>query len=183
MQDQARHFLFLQGPHGPFFARLAGQLTAKGHLVTRIDLNAADRIFWPWRFTYQAFKHPQDAWRSYLDAYIQTHSGGFEALLRGVPVHCYGLPFYAGWGLTHDTLKAPHWRRRHVELWQLAHATLIDYPRYFDPIYKTATSPERVIALLANGLEARQSALLRFLAKLQGWALSPPFDRIYRRRK
>lgn len=51
MQDQARHFLFLQGPHGPFFARLAGQLTAKGHRVTRIGLNAADRIFWPWRFT------------------------------------------------------------------------------------------------------------------------------------
>ena len=74
MQDQARHFLFLQGPHGPFFARLAGQLTAKGHRVTRIGLNAADRIFWPWRFTYQAFKHPQDAWHSYLDAYIQTHS-------------------------------------------------------------------------------------------------------------
>jgi hypothetical protein len=47
----------------------------------------------------------------------------------------------------------------------------------------TATSPERVIALLANGLEARQSALLRLLAKLQGWAVSPPFDRIYRRRK
>ena len=122
-----------------------------------------------------------------LEGAIAVHTitslGGFEALLRGVPVHCYGLPFYAGWGLTHDTLKAPHWRRRHVELWQLAHATLIDYPRYFDPIYKTATSPERVIALLANGLEAQQSALLRFLAKLQGWALSPPFDRSYRRRK
>ena len=122
-----------------------------------------------------------------LEGAIAVHTitslGGFEALLRGVPVHCYGMPFYAGWGLTHDTLKAPHWRRRHVELWQLAHAALIDYPRYFDPIYMTATSPERVIALLANGLEARQSALLRLLAKLQGWAVSPPFDRIYRRRK
>ncbi|MGM8887759.1 capsular polysaccharide export protein, LipB/KpsS family, partial [Psychrobacter sp. 1U2] len=27
---------------------------------------------------------------------------GFEALLRGLKVTCYGLPFYAGWGLTTD---------------------------------------------------------------------------------
>lgn len=27
---------------------------------------------------------------------------GFEALLRGLDVTCYGLPFYAGWGLTTD---------------------------------------------------------------------------------
>lgn len=27
---------------------------------------------------------------------------GFEALLRGLAVTCYGLPFYAGWGLTTD---------------------------------------------------------------------------------
>jgi capsular polysaccharide export protein len=27
---------------------------------------------------------------------------GFDALLRGIPVRCYAVPFYAGWGLTED---------------------------------------------------------------------------------
>jgi capsular polysaccharide export protein len=29
---------------------------------------------------------------------------GLDALLRGIPVHCYAAPFYAGWGLTDDRL-------------------------------------------------------------------------------
>ena len=32
---------------------------------------------------------------------------GFEALLWGKPVRCFGMPFYAGWGLTRDELPAP----------------------------------------------------------------------------
>ena len=36
---------------------------------------------------------------------------GFEALLRGLKVYCYGLPFYAGWGLTKDEYKCE--RRTH----------------------------------------------------------------------
>ena len=38
-----------------------------------------------------------------IDAlHVLTSLAGFEALLRGLEVHCWGLPFYAGWGLTHD---------------------------------------------------------------------------------
>ena len=29
---------------------------------------------------------------------------GFEALLRNKKVYTYGLPFYAGWGLTIDAM-------------------------------------------------------------------------------
>jgi capsular polysaccharide export protein len=32
---------------------------------------------------------------------------GFEALLLGKAVHCFGMPFYAGWGLTHDSKTCP----------------------------------------------------------------------------
>lgn len=32
--------------------------------------------------------------------YVVTSQLGFEALLAGKQVHCFGLPFYAGWGLT-----------------------------------------------------------------------------------
>ncbi|MFP3355094.1 capsular polysaccharide biosynthesis protein, partial [Pseudoalteromonas sp. SIMBA_153] len=41
------------------------------------------------------------------DVYVVTSQLGFEALMAGKRVHCYGLPFYAGWGLTHDQLDCP----------------------------------------------------------------------------
>lgn len=36
------------------------------------------------------------------EVHTMTSLSGFEALLHGKQVHCYGLPFYAGWGLTVD---------------------------------------------------------------------------------
>jgi capsular polysaccharide export protein len=58
-----------------------------------------------------------------------TSLTGFEALLRGKPVTCYGQPFYAGWGLTHD--REPCGRRtRQLTLNELVAATLLVYPTY-----------------------------------------------------
>ncbi|MBV7255166.1 capsular biosynthesis protein [Pacificimonas sp. WHA3] len=42
-----RRFLFLQGPQGAFFRRLGARLSAEGHRVLRINLNAGDRHDWP----------------------------------------------------------------------------------------------------------------------------------------
>ncbi len=36
------------------------------------------------------------------EVHVLTSIAGFEALLRGKPVTCYGQPFYSGWGLTVD---------------------------------------------------------------------------------
>lgn len=69
---------------------------------------------------------------------------GFEALLRGKQVHCYGLPFYAGWGLTIDSTVCPR-RTRKLSLQMLAFATLIEYPRYHDPVANLPCGPEQVI--------------------------------------
>ena len=44
--------------------------------------------------------------------HVMTSLAGFEALLRGREVVTWGLPFYAGWGLTEDHLPAPARRRR-----------------------------------------------------------------------
>ncbi len=58
-----------------------------------------------------------------------TSLTGFEALLRGKPVTCYGQPFYAGWGLTRD--REPCVRRtRRRTLKELVAATLLVYPTY-----------------------------------------------------
>ena len=40
------------------------------------------------------------------EVHTWTSLTGFEALLREVDVTCYGQPFYAGWGLTEDTIGA-----------------------------------------------------------------------------
>lgn len=83
-----------------------------------------------------------------------TSTLGFEALLRGVPVTCLGMPFYGGRGLTRDLVARPDHRAGHdVSLEALVHACLIAYPRYFDPRDGAPISPEAAMHLLARGVE------------------------------
>lgn len=101
---------------------------------------------------------------------------GFEALLRGKPVTCLGVPFYAGWGLTRDLAPTP--RRRvqaadghplpRPDLIHVAHAALIDYPRYFDPVLARPCPAEVALHRLAQGQAPRPGPALRLLAKMQG---------------
>jgi capsular polysaccharide export protein len=93
---------------------------------------------------------------------------GFEALLRGVPVTTLGAPFYAGWGLTEDLGTIPLRRRVDVSLEGLVYACLIDYPRYFDPVTKTACPVEIIVDRLASARPPRLGASNRMLSKLQG---------------
>ena len=93
---------------------------------------------------------------------------GFEALIRGKPVACLGLPFYAGWGLTRDLLPAPDRRRARPSLAALVHATLIAYPRYRDPVSGLPCPPEVIAERLAKGQTGRGRPGLRLLAKVQG---------------
>lgn len=58
-----------------------------------------------------------------------TSLSGFEALIRGIPVHCYGLPFYAGWGLTRDLFKCER-RTRILDLEILIYVSLVEYASY-----------------------------------------------------
>lgn len=66
------------------------------------------------------------------EVHTMTSLTGFEALLRGKSVHCYGMPFYAGWGLTHDQYVCAR-RTRTLALWQLIAGTLSYYPLYIHP--------------------------------------------------
>ncbi|MBL3569079.1 beta-3-deoxy-D-manno-oct-2-ulosonic acid transferase [Rhodovulum sulfidophilum] len=93
---------------------------------------------------------------------------GFEALLRGVPVTCLGLPFYAGWGLTRDLAAPPARRRARPDLLALAHAALIAYPRYLDPVTGRPCPVEIAAERLAAGQAPRRGARLRALARVQG---------------
>ncbi len=65
------------------------------------------------------------------EVHVMTSLAGFEALLRGKRVVCYGQPFYAGWGLTDDIIP-PIRRTRRLVLDELVVGALILYSRYFD---------------------------------------------------
>ncbi len=93
---------------------------------------------------------------------------GFEALLRGRSVTCLGMPFYGGWGLTHDLGAVPERRCVRPTLAQLTHATLIDYPRYFDPVTCQPCPVEVIVERLQNSSLPRERRSMRLLAKLQG---------------
>jgi len=88
--------------------------------------------------------------------YTVTSQVGFEALLWDRPVRCFGMPFYAGWGLTRDELPAPA-RRARVGFAQLACAALIKYPRYRDPETGLRCEAEVVLAHLALQRKMRVS--------------------------
>ncbi len=67
------------------------------------------------------------------EVHTMTSLLGFEALIRGKEVTTYGLPFYAGWGLTTDKRTLSR-RRRQRSLDELVAAALICYPRYINPL-------------------------------------------------
>lgn len=102
------------------------------------------------------------------EVWTMTSLIGFEALLRGKKVTCFGTPFYAGWKLTDDRALPQIRRVATPDLTALAHAVLIDYPRYFDPVTAGPCPPEVAIDRLAADELPKPGRWNRSLAKLQG---------------
>jgi capsular polysaccharide export protein len=94
-----------------------------------------------------------------------TSGLGFEALLRGCEVTTLGAPFYAGWGLTRDLGPVPARRTARPGLPGLAHAALIGYPRYRDPVSGLPCPTEVAVERLAAGDGPGAAGVL---ARLQG---------------
>jgi capsular polysaccharide export protein len=81
------------------------------------------------------------------EVHVMTSLSGFEALVRGKRVTCWGQPFYCGWGLTED--RAPVSRRtRRATLDELVFAALIEYPLYLDRETRARCAPEQAIESL-----------------------------------
>jgi len=62
LTGQNRAFLFLQGPHGPFFRRLGQMLHRANAQVWRVGFNAGDQAFWRDRNTYIPYTGSADDW-------------------------------------------------------------------------------------------------------------------------
>jgi capsular polysaccharide export protein len=90
-----------------------------------------------------------DAILSLVDeVHTMTSLVGFEALLRGKIVVCYGTPFYAGWGLTIDKREAKR-RNRELTLLELLAGAYILYPKYINPTTLKPCEIESVLEFLA----------------------------------
>lgn len=100
--------------------------------------------------------HPASLIEHAEAVYTVTSQMGFEGLLWGKRVRTFGMPFYAGWGLTEDELAAPARRLPGLQLESLAHAALVDYPRYIDPETHSRCEVERAIAWLGLQREMRE---------------------------
>lgn len=109
---------------------------------------------------------------------VITSLAGFEALINGKKVRTWGVPFYAGWGLTEDMLKGHEWlkrRERKITLEELVYACLIEYPMYVSAVSGLRTNVERVINELAESRSRRknitlESRVFRYWGAVKSWA-------------
>lgn len=111
----------------------------------------------------------QDCIASCDELHTMTSLTGFEALLREKKVVTYGLPFYAGWGLTEDRLHCER-RIRHRTLDELVYLTLIAYPRYLHIPSGEFIKPETLVQTIIEDTQAAssggQATSIRWLNKL-----------------
>ncbi len=100
MPQAARRFLFLQGPHGPFFARLGKMLTDAGAQVWRVGFNRGDRAFWP-NAGFIPYRGHHDDWPAACDALFGAHEITDLVLYGDTrPIHAHAITAARARGIT-----------------------------------------------------------------------------------
>ncbi len=109
-----RVFLFLQGPHGPFFNRLGKMLRLTGASVWRVGFNAGDRAFWFHPRSYIPFRGTADLWRETFVGLL-AQKGVTDIVLYGDtrPIHAQAIAEAKARGLTvhvfEEGYMRPYW--------------------------------------------------------------------------
>jgi capsular polysaccharide export protein len=109
-----RVFLFLQGPHGPFFNRLGKMLRRAGADVWRVGFNAGDRAFWFHPSSYIPFRGSADDWPATFAALL-TDKGVTDVVLYGDtrPIHAQAVTEARARGITvhvfEEGYMRPYW--------------------------------------------------------------------------
>ncbi|MEO0752546.1 MAG: capsule biosynthesis protein CapA, partial [Pseudomonadota bacterium] len=85
-------FLFLQGPHGPFFQRLGRMVRHSGAEIWRVGFNAGDRLFWRDRERYVAYQGDAQSWPDFFKTLI-ADKGVTDLVLYGDvrPIHAQAV--------------------------------------------------------------------------------------------
>ena len=112
---------------------------------------------------------PQALLEKVDQVYVVTSQMGFEGLIAGKKVTCYGLPFYAGWGLTHDKQLCEA-RIANRSLTEVFAASYMLYSRYVDPYLGEPVEIECILDLLvAERQLARPSGTRVYAAGFSLW--------------
>ncbi len=90
--------------------------------------------------------------------YVCTSQLGFEALMLGKEVHTFGMPFYAGYGLTIDYQKCER-RTNKRTLEEIFYITYINYSYYVNPEKEERCEIEEAIDYL---IKLRREYFLEF---------------------
>jgi capsular polysaccharide export protein len=111
---QGRRFLFLQGPHGPFFHRLGRMLQAAGADVWRVGFNRGDRAFWPSLASYIPFRDRAEDWAATLDGLLDSRQITDIVLYGDTrPIHATAVAAAKARGVTVHVFEEgylrPHW--------------------------------------------------------------------------
>lgn len=152
--------------------RKRGYLSSRAHCSSRIHVLGADL-------------NPLSVIEKADRVYVVTSQMGFEALLLDKPVECFGMPFYAGWGLTRDRQTCPR-RTRVRTLLEVFAAAYILYSRYIDPTTGRQGTIEQVIDHLVLQCRAHRVDAGRLVCTGFRWwkrpyirrALSAPGNRV-----
>lgn len=116
--ETKRVFLFLQGPHGPFFNALSKMLRAAGCDVWRVGFNAGDRAFWFNPASYIPYQGSPEDWPQTLEGlfddrqvtdivlYGDTRPIHAEAVAqakaRGIQVHVFEEGYMRPYWVTYE---------------------------------------------------------------------------------
>lgn len=116
--DTNRVFLFLQGPHGPFFNALGKMLRAAGCDVWRVGFNAGDRAFWFHPASYIPFRGTPEDWEQTLEDLFENrqvtdivlygdtrpiHAQAVDqAKARGIRVHVFEEGYLRPYWVTYE---------------------------------------------------------------------------------
>ncbi|EAJ1276498.1 capsular polysaccharide biosynthesis protein [Campylobacter lari] len=122
--------------------------------------------------------NPIELLSHFKKVYTKTSGMGFEALMLGCECVCYGVPFYAGWGLTQDK-QACKRRLKKRSLEEVFYATYILYSEYFNPYLNQKSDIFDTIYTLAKykKIEQANSNALYFLGFTlwKRWFMKPFF--------
>lgn len=85
--------------------------------------------------------------------FVVTSGMGFEALIAGKPVRCFGVPYYSNWGLTHDEVIVSS-RTRSRSIVDIVCALWLESSLYVDPEFGNSIPAKQFVDRFSKTVEA-----------------------------
>ncbi|MEM7439748.1 MAG: capsular biosynthesis protein [Pseudomonadota bacterium] len=118
LRPENRSFVFLQGPHGPFFWELSKVVAATGARFTKIGFNEGDRFFWRNRKAFVPYTGELEDWPEFIrDFFAKDNTSdlviyGDTRILHvtaikiarelGIRIHCFEEGYLRPYWVTYE---------------------------------------------------------------------------------